>query len=49
MIDGQESDHSLIGDILTSRGCNLLEVTNSREALRFDQHYASMTHLLASA
>jgi signal transduction histidine kinase len=34
MIDGQESDHSLIGDILTSRGCNLLEVTSGPEALR---------------
>jgi signal transduction histidine kinase len=34
MIDGQESDHSLIGDILTGRGCNLLEVTSGPEALR---------------
>jgi signal transduction histidine kinase len=34
MIDGQESDHSLIGDILTRRGCNLLEVTSGPEALR---------------
>ena len=34
IIDGQETDHSLIGDILTSRGCNLLEVTSGREALR---------------
>ena len=34
MIDGQGSDHSLIGGILTSRGCNLLEVTSGPEALR---------------
>jgi CheY-like chemotaxis protein len=34
IIDGHESDHSLIGDILTSRGCNLLEVTSGAEALR---------------
>jgi signal transduction histidine kinase len=33
IIDGHESDHSLIGDILTSRGCNLLEVSSGLEAL----------------
>ena len=34
IIDGHGSDHSLIGDILTSRGCNLVEVTSGPEALR---------------
>ena len=34
IIDGHESDHSLIGDILTSRGCDLLEVSSGPEALR---------------
>ena len=34
IIDGDGSDHSLIGDILTSRGCNLLEATSGPEALR---------------
>ena len=34
IIDGQGSDHSLIAGVLTSRGCNLLEVSSSQEALR---------------
>ena len=34
MIDGDPSSHTLIADILTQRGCHLLEVDDSKEALR---------------
>jgi two-component system cell cycle sensor histidine kinase/response regulator CckA len=37
IIDGDESDHSLIGEILVNRGCHLLEVNSGGEALRVAQ------------
>lgn len=37
IVDREPSDHTVIAEILTQRGCRLLEVNNSKEALRIAQ------------